>query len=154
MQNSDQIISQAAADFAVCTNITDLENAKAKYLGKTKVELTHANGAQIITAAPASHFGNGSSFSPTDLLASSLVSCILTKLAVIAHKEQIDLSGMKAEYQKFITAEPRIIQKISINILLPESLNEISRKLLQEEAASCAVSRSLSDKMNIVLNFQ
>ena len=120
---------------------------KGVYKGKKRVELTHEqSGTAIITDAPLDNNGEGGSFSPTDLCASSLASCILTTMAIKAElSEMADFSSAHFTCEKVMESNPRRISLIKVSLHLPKSLDERSRKVLEAVGNACPVHHSLSD---------
>lgn len=111
---------------------------------------------EIITDAPTDNNGKGEAFSPTDLVATALASCMLTVMGIKAGNLQIDLTNTKASIEKVMTSVPRRIQKVNINIQFPENdWNDMTKKLLENTAINCPVAKSLhSDiQQNITFNF-
>ena len=122
------------------------------YLGDLRTKATHLqSGDSIITDAPIDNQGKGEAFSPTDLCATSLASCILTIMGIKARDHQIDMSGTRATVLKTMVADPdRRIGQIDIDIYLPEKNWTVEdRSILTQAAASCPVCRSLSPALEI-----
>ena len=122
------------------------------YLGDLRTKATHLqSGDSIITDAPIDNQGKGEAFSPTDLCATSLASCILTIMGIKARDHQIDMSGTRATVLKTMVADPdRRIGQIDIDIYLPEkNWTMEDRSILTQAAASCPVCRSLSPALEI-----
>ena len=122
------------------------------YLGDLRTKATHLqSGDSIITDAPIDNQGKGEAFSPTDLCATSLASCILTMMGIKARDHQIDMSGTRATVLKTMVADPdRRIGRIDIDIYLPEKNWTVEdRSILTQAAASCPVCRSLSPALEI-----
>lgn len=126
-----------------------------KYLGNKKTELTHqTSGRKIQTAAPKDNNGDGSSFSPTDLVASALGACMMTVMAINAEKLGLDLTGMHSRVEKHMSANPRRIAKLPLAIHLPQRLSEQERSQLEQIARSCPVCQSLHPETVVALNFE
>lgn len=122
------------------------------YLGDLRTQATHLqSGEVILTDAPVDNQGKGEAFSPTDLCATSLASCILTIMGIHARDHHIDMTGTKASVLKTMVADPdRRIGQIDIQIVLPERpWTPEQRAILNEAAASCPVCRSLSPALDI-----
>ncbi|HSU14509.1 OsmC family protein [Longimicrobium sp.] len=115
------------------------------YTGDLKMELHHGpSGMPLATAAPRDNMGDGSSFSPTDLLAASLGSCMVTTMAIVARREGIPFERADFSLEKHMTAQPpRRVDAIPITIRLPASLTPGQRQKLEEAARTCPVHRSL-----------
>ena len=87
------------------------------YLGDLRTEATHLqSGQKIITDAPVDNEGRGAAFSPTDLAATSLASCMITIMGIAAKKRNIDIIGTSADIVKVMSPDPRRISEIQINI--------------------------------------
>ena len=114
------------------------------YAGNLKVDLSHhLSQTSLTTAASIEDQGDGSSFSPTDLVAVALGSCILTVLGIVAARHQINLEGTQFTAEKQMSNEPRRIGKIVLNFEMPAGLAPKKRKLLEHSAHACPVSKSL-----------
>ena len=125
-----------------------------RYLGKKRSELTHGpTGSKIIVDAPKDNNGEGSTFSPTDLVASALAACMMTVIAIVAERDGIDLSGMHVDVEKHMTAAPRRIESLPVNLHLPTTLTSDQRLKLENTAKTCPVHRSLHADVKIEINF-
>jgi putative redox protein len=115
-----------------------------RYTGNLKTEFTHGpSGAVLATAAPVDNQGDGSSFSPTDLVAAALASCMVTTMAIVAQRDGVDLSGVTFRVEKHMAGEPRRIAKLPVVIHLPADLAPTERLKLERAAHTCPVHRSL-----------
>ncbi len=122
------------------------------YLGDLRTQATHLqSGETIITDAPVDNQGQGAAFSPTDLCATSLASCILTIMGIHARDHQIDIAGTTADVNKIMVADPdRRIGKIEISIRFTDKFwTQEEKDVLTNAAASCPVCRSLSPALEI-----
>lgn len=126
---------------------------KVIYLGDLHTECTHESGAKIITDAPKDNMGKGGDFSPTDLFAVSLGSCMMTLMAITAHKLGIELKGMSAEVEKEMSSAPRRIGKLIVRIRSPFLPNPIAREKLEKEALNCPVHLSLHPDIKVEVDF-
>ena len=114
------------------------------YRGGLNTEVVHGpSGRQLVTAAPLDNEGDGSSFSPTDLVATALGSCMMTILGIIARRDGIDLEGATFEVEKIMQASPRRIGALPVTLRLPGGLSEDQKKKLERGALTCPVHRSL-----------
>lgn len=122
---------------------------KARYLGGLRVECEHtASGAKLITDAPKDNCGKGEAFSPADLCATALGSCILTTMGIYAQQHEIDITGAEAEIVKRMGMEPRRIVEIGIVIHMPDRpYSEKEKKVLERVANTCPVHFSLNDQL-------
>ncbi len=127
---------------------------KALYLGDLHTECTHDSGAKIETDAPKDNMGKGEAFSPTDLFAVSLGSCMLTMMGIMAKKLGVDLKGTKAEVDKEMVSAPyRKIGKIVVRIQSPVLPNPSAREKLEREAIECPVHQSLHPDVKVEVDF-
>ena len=121
-------------------------NFSTKYLGNLRCENTHIqNGTIIHTDAPTDNFGKGEAFSPTDLCALSLTTCIITTMGVYAQLKEIEVLSISADTNKIMGTEPRRIARIqaTIRIQLGENGTDRQREGLERVIRSCPVSKSL-----------
>ena len=127
---------------------------QARYTGELHCELKHGpSGTQIETDAPVDNQGRGQSFSPTDLVGAALASCVLTTMAIMGERDGMKLVGSHARIQKAMSASPRKIESLTLELHLPKSLNETERKKLETIAHACPVSRSLHPDVKIPTTF-
>ena len=115
------------------------------YNGGLRTKAIHLkSGKEIITDAPIDNNGKGEAFSPTDLLATSLGSCMLTVMGIVAKRHEINMDGTKVEIQKIMAENPRRVAEILVAIKFP--INNYSAKdktLLENTALTCPVAKSL-----------
>ena len=116
---------------------------KARYDGNKKCSLTHAEGATLETDAPKDIGGEASAFSPTDLVAAALASCVLTTVAMYAERHELNLDGMTASVGKEMIASPRRIGRLPLTVHLPASVAEDVRPHIRRIAYACPVHASL-----------
>ena len=117
---------------------------EGSYVGGLKMELRHGpSGATQMTAAPTDNQGDGSSFSPTDLVAAALGSCAITTMAIAAVREEIPFESASFTVEKHMRSDPRRIDRLPLRILMPRGLSQAQREILEEVARSCPVERSL-----------
>lgn len=117
---------------------------RVRYQGNLRCKAQHRPSKTTLTTdAPVDNHGLGESFSPTDLVATSLAACMLTIMGICAKKLQVSLAGTKSTVLKDMTASPpRRIAKISIHFLLPP-VAEAHRGALERAAHACPVKLSL-----------
>lgn len=114
------------------------------YLGRKRTKLIHEpSGAELITDAPRDNAGEGASFSPTDLVAAALGSCMMTILGILAERSGIDLSGMRMRVEKKMADQPRRVGSLSLVLRLPAWLSSEDRQKLERAARACPVYHSL-----------
>ena len=126
------------------------------YQNNLRTKAIHiASGNEIITDAPIDNNGKGATFSPTDLVATALASCMLTIMGIIAQNHEIDIAGAKAIIQKFMGSNPRRIKEVAIEIHLKRMITSKNRKLLEKAALVCPVGNSLGQDViqNIRFNY-
>ena len=125
------------------------------YQGDLRCKLTHGpSGDEILTDAPVDNQGKGEAFSPTDLAAAALGSCMLTVMGIAARKNNIKLEGAAAEVEKeMVTTPVRKIGKIQVKIKMPAGINPAQRLLLEEAAHNCPVHKSLHPDVVVPLEF-
>jgi len=125
-----------------------------KYEGDLRCTATHIpSGNKLITDAPIDNHGKGESFSPTDLLATSMLTCIMTIIGIKAEKKNMQIEGMYGSVEKIMTSNPRRIGRLEIRITLPNN-NQISdREWLITEGCDCPVCHSVSESMEIDIKF-
>ena len=123
-----------------------MSTATTKYLGKLRCSNIHTHsGTEILTDAPLDNQGLASAFSPTDLCALSLTTCIITTMAIYARLKEFEIIHIEAETTKHMMLDPRRIGKISavINITLPANATDRMQEGLKRVAHTCPVSKSL-----------
>ena len=112
------------------------------------------SGSVIHTDAPKDHDGEGTDFAPTDLLASSLGTCLITIMGIEAKRRGWDLGKIKIDVYKTMTSEaPRKIKTLALEIFMPPELDSERYKLLQKSAEECPVKLNLEDSVEIMLNW-
>ena len=128
----------------------------AVYEGGLRCRLTHGpSGKTLDTDAPKDNLGKGESFSPTDLAASALVSCMLTTMAIYGQKNSIELSGAHADVTKEMSADaPRRIVRLAVNIQMPKNIPPDQRAALEKIALNCPVTKSLDPQIEMPVKFQ
>lgn len=124
------------------------------YTGNLNVEAVHGpSGTRIHTAAPKDNQGDGSSFSPTDLVATALGTCMLTIMGIVARREGIDLEGVRFELEKHMVSDPRRIGRIPVKIHMPAGLSQEQRDKLEQGALTCPVHQSLLPEIDKPVEF-
>jgi putative redox protein len=128
---------------------------KAVYHGDLNCQIIHEqSGAKIATTAPKDNGGNGDKFSPTDLFAASLASCMLTVMGLAAKKHQINIEGASAEIEKTMVVSPiRRIGKLSVILSLPANIPVDKREVLEAAAYNCPVHHSLHPEIEVSIKF-
>lgn len=127
----------------------------SEYLGNLRVKNTHGPSGSIIeTDAPLDNLGKGEKFSPTDLLVTSLASCVITTMAIIAQKENFDIGKVKCNAEKHMSEDkPRRVAKIVLDFELDSSLTQEQRSRLESIASNCPVHHSLLPSIETKISF-
>ncbi len=115
------------------------------YVGELRCRSSHQpSGSDLDTDAPTDNQGKGERFSPTDLVATALSTCMLTIMGIVAERHGWSLEGCTARVEKTMTSElPRRIALLTVWLSLPEGLDDRQRAVLQRAAEACPVKRSL-----------
>lgn len=126
------------------------------YSGNKKCDLQHPDGARIRTDAPKDIGGDASAFSPTDLVAAGLASCILTTMAMFAERNGLSLEGAKASLEKHMTTppSPRRIGRLPVSVTLPASVPAEWRERVERAGRSCPVHASLHPDVDAPITFK
>ena len=128
--------------------------SKVIYKGSLRTEAIHVqSGNTIITDAPIDNHGKGEAFSPTDLVATALASCMLTIMGIVANRNHLKINGTTAEIEKIMGANPRRINEIKISIRFNENFDKKTKRKLENAALTCPVSNSLSENLKESIKF-
>jgi putative redox protein len=126
------------------------------YEGELRTVAQHmASGTRIETDAPVDNQGKGEKFSPTDLVATSLGSCMLTIMGQKARDLSIELKGTSIEIQKIMKADPRRISAINLTFHFPVTLvlSDKQRIILQRAADTCPVRYSIHSEIDVQVRY-
>jgi|SRR6476659_4777250 len=127
------------------------------YKGGLRTEATHLqSGTAIETDAPTDNQGKGERFSPTDLVATALATCMVTTMAIKARSTMnTDLDGTRAEVTKIMVSDPRRIGKLVAHVYFPAGLplDNQQKEILERVARTCPVERSLHPDIELDLQF-
>ena len=130
---------------------------KTTYEGQLRTKAIHnKSGNLLLTDAPQDNNGKGETFSPTDLVAAALTSCMITIMGIESAKMGIELKDLTAETEKVMSASPRKISKIRVSIYWDNPTGTLEQqKELKEKAVKCPVALSLSNSLvqDIRFNF-
>jgi len=128
---------------------------KTSYLGNLRTAPKHLqSGTDIITDAPVDNNGKGEAFSPTDLVAAALGSCMVTIMGIVAQKDNFEISGLVWETTKIMSSSPRKIEEIIIDFTWEGAPDD--EKMLQKlknAAKTCPVALSLNSDIKQTINF-
>lgn len=133
-----------------------MATSKVLYNGDLRTTATHLQSSvEIITDAPVDNQGKGEAFSPTDLLATSLASCMFTIMGIAARTHEIDLDGASAEVTKVMGTDPRRVTEIQVNFNFPlkDTYTDKQKKILENAALTCPVHYSLHPDIKKPINF-
>lgn len=117
-----------------------------EYKGELRTEALHLHSqSSIETDAPLDNQGKAERFSPTDLVATALGSCMMTIMGIKARDMQVDLTGVKIDIQKHMKSDPRRIGGVDVSFHFPAhlQLDEKQKTILQNAALTCPVAKSL-----------
>ena len=108
------------------------------------------SGGKISTDAPVDNQGRGESFSPTDLVATALGSCMATVMGIAANRREIDLGGLRMSVKKEMSGDlPRRIARLEVVIFMPLSESHPDRKVLEGAAMTCPVHHSIHPDIEV-----
>jgi putative redox protein len=128
---------------------------QATYQGDLHCEAVHGpSQAHLSTDAPADNQGRGESFSPTDLVATAMGTCMLTVMGIFAKRHDIDLTGTTVSVEKEMVQQPiRRISKLAAEIHFPLPADHPQREALERCALTCPVHQSLSAEVEKPVKF-
>jgi len=128
---------------------------EVKYQGNLRTTVTHLDsGSKIRTDAPKDNHGLGETFSPTDMLCSSLASCILTIMAITVEKKGINIKDATAIVKKTMVNNPRRIAKIEIELTFPKQYDAKTKTILERAAHNCPVHHAISESVEKTILFK
>jgi putative redox protein len=133
----------------------DMVSIQVEYQGDLHCKAVHdPSGAELSTDAPTDNQGRGESFSPTDLVASALGTCMLTIMGILARTLEIDLTGATATVEKEMSSRaPRKIQSLTVRIHVPHPLSIENQQKLERAAHACPVHKSLHPDIRTPIEF-
>ena len=122
-----------------------MTTAKSTYLGNLRTECTHINsGTTIVTDAPVDNQGKGEFFSPTDLVATALGSCMITIMGIATRTHGFSIEGASWEVTKVMADNPRRIGEIIIELKFPNgNYSDQQKRLIEHISKTCPVALSL-----------
>lgn len=128
---------------------------RVRYEGDLHCVAVHGpSGASFATDAPVDNQGRGESFSPTDLVATALGTCMLTTMGIVAKRHDWSLQGATATVKKVMVADPvRRIGRLEVSIRVPGELDAKARETLEKTAHTCPVHKSLAESVEIPVEF-
>jgi uncharacterized OsmC-like protein len=131
-----------------------MKTASVRYLGELRTECTHlGSGTTIITDAPLDNHGKAEAFSPTDLVATSLASCVMTIIGIYCQSHNIPFVAAEATIEKYMASDPRRISKIVLDLdLSGNDWDELTKKKVIAAGKACPVARTLEGNVSLQLN--
>jgi putative redox protein len=128
---------------------------EGKYTGDLRCEALHGpSRSTLVTDAPLDNAGKGEAFSPTDLVATALGTCMLTLMGIAARRLGIDIAGSRADVIKEMVADPdRRIGRLPVTITVKGSVGEKERVILERAALTCPVHKSLDARVERPVTF-
>lgn len=125
------------------------------YTGELRTKAVHLrSGTAIISDAPVDNMGKGEAFSPTDLAATSLASCMLTTVGISAQKNGYNIDGAKADVTKIMAANPRRIAEVVVNLTFPsKDYSAEEKRMIEVAALHCPVAKSLHPDLMQTVKF-
>jgi len=126
-----------------------------EYQGELRCTAGHGpSKTRLNTDAPVDNMGKGESFSPTDLLATSLMTCMVTTMAIMAKKNNINVGHPTAKVVKEMTAVPtRRVARLPVEITVPVELSEDDRQKMRNAALTCPVAKSIHPDIEVPVTF-
>jgi putative redox protein len=125
------------------------------YRGELRCEAVHGpSGTHLLTDAPVDNQGRGEAFSPTDLVATALASCMMTIMGIVARRDAIAIAGLRCQAEKHMTASPpRRIARLVLRFAMPAALDAGQREALERAARTCPVALSLHPEVTVEIAF-
>lgn len=128
--------------------------SRVTYLGDLRTSSVHLqSGTEILSDAPKDNHGKGEAFSPTDLLANALGSCMISIMAIKSKDLSLDLTGSTIEVTKIMQPEPRKIARIIIVMNMSIAVDEKNKTILERVAMNCPVLLSLNPDIEKDITF-
>ena len=129
--------------------------SKVTYTGDLRTKSVHLqSGSEIITDAPTDNNGKGEAFSPTDMVANSLATCMLTIMGIKANSMDVNFAGSTALVTKIMKSEPRMISKIIVEFDMKLNADEKTKTILERAALTCPVYLSLHPDIQKEISFR
>jgi len=131
-----------------------------EYTGELRCRATHGpSGAQLVTDAPVDNHGKGEAFSPTDSLACSLATCMLTVMGITAKAGGLDIDGTRASVEKHMTTSPpRRVARLVVSVQVPEErargVDAEARAKLERAGETCPVRLSLGEQVEVQTSYR
>lgn len=125
------------------------------YKGDLRCEAEHGpSGKKLVTDAPVDNQGRGETFSPTDLVATALITCMATIIGIRGRERNWPLSGLNLEVHKEMSTEgPRRIVRLPVQINFPSALPDDQRRIAEDAALNCPVFKSINPAIDVSVTF-
>jgi putative redox protein len=125
------------------------------YQGQLRTTATHGpSGNTLITDAPKDNMGKGEAFSPTDLVATALCTCILTTMGIVAQRNNLDITGATATVTKEMVSTPiRRVGRLVATVKIPGTFSEEDRQRLENAGRNCPVYKSIHPEIETPVTF-
>ncbi|SFT51418.1 Uncharacterized OsmC-related protein [Lishizhenia tianjinensis] len=132
-----------------------MTTSRVSYLGDLRTKCTHVkSGTEIITDAPVDNNGKGSTFSPTDLAATSYASCMLTIIGIFCNNHDIEFKHGEAEITKIMGSGPRRISKLVIDLdFSGNNWDHKTQLKIKNAGENCPVAITLKDNVEVELTY-
>jgi putative redox protein len=131
-----------------------MPTSNIKYVGDLRTVCIHLqSGTEILTDAPTDNHGKGEAFSPTDLVATALGSCMVSIMAIKSKDLEVDLKDSTVSITKIMQAEPRRIAKIEVILDMAITTSEKNKTILERSAMTCPVLLSLHPDIEKIVTF-
>jgi putative redox protein len=126
-----------------------------EYQGDLHCQAVHGpSGTVLTTDAPKDNHGRGETFSPTDLVATALGSCMLTTMGILARTLNVDIAGASAGVEKEMASSPfRVIHQLTVRIHVPHPVSKENQTKLERAALNCPVAKTLNPSVQIPTEF-
>ena len=128
---------------------------EVEYVGELRCSAQHlASGNTIITDAPKDNHGKGEAFSPTDLLCTSLATCMMTIMGIAAKERNIFMEDSSVRITKVMAANPRRVHEIQLQfVLVSDEIGERELEILKHAAHTCPVALSIHPEVQVRTQF-
>jgi putative redox protein len=135
-----------------------METIRTIYQGDLRTRAKHLqSGNELITDAPTDNQGRGEAFSPTDLLATALGSCMLTIIGIAANTHGFNIDGTEVKITKIMASNPRRVAEVVVEFFFPktQSYSKKEKILIEKAALECPVAKSVHPdlKQRVSFNF-
>jgi putative redox protein len=127
---------------------------KIAYEGDLRCTAKHGpSGVTLTTDAPTDNMGKGESFSPTDLVATALGTCMLTTMGIAAQRMSIDLKGTRVTVTKEMSASPRRIARLTVTFNIAAKVTAEDKQKLENAALTCPVHKGMHPDVQMPITF-